>query len=254
MLGYWSQLLWRGAGDKHLRRAFHQLIATCLNEPFVVSLYLLSKKKITPLKKTNYINCYLFSWQSQEMRQLPAASYNQNSAAALLMIWHQLICCAAFMKDGRDIAKSRSFFLSIGVSIGMKERALFLPDISLTARGYLSVLIRAVAGPVWLLPGCESNHTSSSPLSLIYGGKKTARHGRGSLKGLRQEKMQLKKKEHISHLLPYRFYLQIHRARWNISESRLGSHDRLFVFPFLKFHGGKKTCCLRVCNINNHDL
>lgn len=130
------------------------------------------KKKITPLKKTNYINCYLFSWQSQEMWQLPAASYNQNSAAALLMIWHQLICCAAFMKDGRDIAKSRSFFLSIGVSIGMKERALFLPDISLTARGYLSVLIRAVAGPVWLLPGCESNHTSSSPLSLIYGGKK----------------------------------------------------------------------------------
>lgn len=87
MLGYWSQLLWRGAGDKHLRRAFHQLIATCLNEPFVVSLYLLSKKKITPLKKKK-INCYLFSWQNQEMRQLPAASYNQNSAAALLMIWH----------------------------------------------------------------------------------------------------------------------------------------------------------------------
>lgn len=25
-------------------------------------------------------------------------------------------------------------------------------------------------------------------------------------------------------------------------------------FSFLKFHGGKKTCCLRVCNINNHDL
>lgn len=180
------------------------------------------------MKKTNYINCYLFSWQSQEMRQLPAASYNQNSAAALLMIWHQLICCAAFMKDGRDIAKSRSFFLSIGVSIGMKERALFLPDISLTARGYLSVLIRAVAGPVWLLPGCESNHTSSSPLSLIYGGKKQP----GMVEEVWKDYVKrrcIEKKEHISHLLPYRFYLQIHRARWNISESRLGSHDRLFV-------------------------
>lgn len=58
----------------------------------------------------------------------------------------------------------------------MKGRALFLPDISLTACRYLSVLIRAVAGLVWLLPGCESNHTSSSPLSLIYGGKNSLAH------------------------------------------------------------------------------
>lgn len=229
MLGYWSQLLWRGASNKHLRRTFHQLNAPCLNDPFVVSLYLLSKKNQSFEKKI--INRYLFSWQNQEMQQLPAASYNQNSAAALLMIWHAnyRIRRAAFMKDGRDIAKSRSFFLSIGVSIGMKERALFLPDISLTARRYLSVLIRAVAGPVWLLPGCESNHTSSSPLSLIYGGKKQP----GMVEEVWKDYVKRRcsrKKEHISHLLPYRFYLQIYRARWNISESRLGSHDRLFVF------------------------
>lgn len=199
------------------------------------------KKKITPLKKTNYINCYLFSWQSQEMWQLPAASYNQNSAAALLMIWHQLICCAAFMKDGRDIAKSRSFFLSIGVSIGMKERALFLPDISLTARGYLSVLIRAVAGPVWLLPGCESNHTSSSPLSLIYGGKKTARHGRGSLKGLRQEKMQLKKKR--AYFPPPALSLLFANTPRKMEYIRIQAWQpwQTICFSFLKISRGEKN-------------
>lgn len=67
---------------------------------------------------------------------------------------------------------SRGHFSSPLVSsVGMKGRALFLPDISLTACRYLSVLIRAVAGLVWLLPGCESNHTSSFPPSLIYGWK-----------------------------------------------------------------------------------
>lgn len=252
MLGYWCQLLWRGTGDKHLRRAFHQLIATCLNEPFVVSLYLLSKKNYS-FEKTNYINCYLFSWQSQEMRQLPAASYNQNSAAALLMIWDQLICCAAFMKDGRDIAKSRSFFLSIGVSTGMKERALFLPDISLTARGYLSVLIRAVAGPVWLLPGCESNHTSSSPLSLIYGGKKQPGMVEEVWKDYVKRRCSWKKRAYFP---PPALSLLFANTPRKMEYIRIQAWQpwQTICFSFLKFHRGKKTCCLRICNINNHDL
>lgn len=93
------------------------------------------------------------------------------------------------MKDS-DIAGRGHFSSPLVSSVGMKGRALFLPDISLTACRYLSVLIRAVAGPVWLLPGCESNHTSSSPLSLIYREKNSLAHIWRSLRGRCQEKME----------------------------------------------------------------
>lgn len=115
----------------------------------------------------------------------------------------------------------------------MKGRALFLPDISLTACRYLSVLIRAVAGLVWLLPGCESNHTSSSPLSLIYAeGEK--KNGPVHLKkfeggGCCVEKMELK--DHIHKLTSsYRGL----RPRGN-AQQHLNSAGTIFFFLLWKF-------------------
>lgn len=97
---------------------------------------------------------------------------------------------------------SRGHFSSPLVSsVGMKGRALFLPDISLTARRYLSVLIRAVAGPLWLLPGCESNHTLSSPLSLIYGGENSLAGLTSFERTMSKANMDLTRAD--SQLLPY---------------------------------------------------
>lgn len=51
----------------------------------------------------------------------------------------------AIVKDG-DIEGRGHFSSPLVSSVGMNGRALFLPDISLTACRYLSFLIRAVAG------------------------------------------------------------------------------------------------------------
>lgn len=128
-------------------------------------------------------------------------------------------------------------------SVGMKRRALFLPDISLTACRYLSVLIRTVAGLVWLLPGCESNHISSSPLSLIYGGK-IVQCVWGSLRGLSRRKK--KKEDGIEKstfpVLPYLRIANILHDIKNTSASKLGSNDKLFVFSLKKSSRGLHYC------------
>lgn len=239
-------------GNKHKEACLNHLTLTYLQEP----TRLFQTVKWNEIKRhwmqiSNNHSPRSWEWLEEAETLIMSDNNIQTNICRSLFVWiipphHRLIrhtkleiyinACFALMKDGRWHCQVEVVFPSpLMSSVGMKGRALFLPDISLTARRYLSVLIRAVAGPVWLLPGCESNHTSSSPLSLIYGGKN--RPGtvgevweRAAFKKKKKKEKRWSWKEHIARasasLSPL---IANYSAGYNASAYKLGSNEILFV-------------------------